>query len=160
MNKYEKKEQKVFIVAIIAAIVLIINLFLPYITPTERYKERHDDYYDISIMELSDEFSGDDEHDKFYMVFFTICSILMGGFALITLIGAIKKKTALLIIFPILILGIILLMNWDLNGQGLVPSEYAKFGIGYYLYLLSIITSVATGIIAISLRKKSDYEVE
>lgn len=154
MNTYEKREQKLFIVAIIAAIVLIISLFLPYITTIEK----GGDMDSVSMIKLGDLYS--EIGIDFYAVFFTGCAVLIGIFSLITLVGAIKKKPVLLIIFSLLILGIILLMNWDLGDRGVVPSKYLKFGMSYYLYLLSVITSVVTGIVARVFRKKADYEIE
>lgn len=176
-----KKIDVTKIIVIIAGIIALVGLFLPYEKSTKEYRKElkkqpevmnieeikftNKDAMDISIIENFKIYNYSMNHDigvgnakEIALVNVIITVILVVSIILVLLFAILNKKIAT-IIFGILLAISSLAMNFDIVDRGVIPSSRYTYGIAYYLYIvLAIIIVVSTIISMIKNKKQIDND--
>ena len=149
-----------WIVSALGAFLLVVAFFLPYATGTDEYKERiaanidgvsiesigmtNADAADASMMEytrvyMSAEMLGASE---FYLIYVP----LMAGLfvcALLALLFSVLRKPIPVMVFSVFTLGLSLLINWDFEDRGVVPSSLYDWGVAKWVYIAAAAIAIA-----------------
>ncbi len=166
-------------VALVLAAVMIVSVFLPYATATERHAERleeYSDYYSVDELDMTGkdminmsmaEFArmyGTMSEEMFgssWGIFYVTIVILIAGFCICTLIFAALKKPIGVIIFNVLATLVFMLQNFDYKDRGIIPGDNYNWGIAYYAFAVCSAIIIVCAIAAIVLKiieKKKAYE--
>ena len=138
------------IIALIGSIMLIATLFLPFASATEKYREQLEKFPDtmyaeeigmtnkdavnISLFEFGKIYSSTAAAQNAQAVSIT-CVIMISAFAIFALLSAIfslLKKPIAIMIFNVLSLATFLLLKWDFNDRGVLPSSRYDCGMAQY----------------------------
>ena len=139
-----KKLKFPFIVALIGVLILVVGMFLPYITAVgemgeyiEKYPDRIEiedleltasDLKDIPVISVSQIISGiygEDDGALANVIVFTFC-----GFVALTALFVIIKKPIAVMIFNLLAYGVFAFLSAYMKEDFIDPDKYA-WGIGY-----------------------------
>lgn len=141
------------LIAVIAALCAVVVFFLPYISATEDYRafmatradEKPFDGVDITVADMMD--MSLFEYARVYYqggetffrssgsgVFYGVLITLIGGFALLALLAAWRKRPILTLICDLLMAGAFYLVNWDFVDRGIMPDSDRVWAIAYHLY--------------------------
>lgn len=164
MDKIAKKtlNEKVripFIVALIGVLILVVGMFLPYLSAVgemaeyiEQYPDRIEikdldltasDLKDISVISISNLITGVYGEDDGTIA--NIIVMVFGGFLALTALFVILKKPIAAVIFNLLTYGTFAFLNTSMKEDFIDPDKYA-WGIGYYAITLAIIVVIASAI--------------
>ena len=164
MDKFTKKTlnknlKLPFIVALIGVLVMIVGMFLPYMTAVgemEEYIEKNPDRIeiedfdltagdlkDIPIITVSKLITGAYGEDDGAIA--TVMVLTFGGFLSLTALFLILKKPIAMIIFDLLCGGTFVFLNSLMKEDFINPDKYA-WGIGYYAIVISIVFVIAGAI--------------
>ncbi len=177
MKNLLKKENTMKIIIIVAGIIGIIGLFLPYeksigshknylkeypdTTYLEEVNYTNKDVINISILENFKVYSYSINHNegssfiKTEAIINVIITITMIISIILILLFAILNKKVLTIIFDIVLAISSILMNYDIVSRGVIPSSKYTYGISYYLYIILAIIILVSNIILIIQNKKA-----
>lgn len=176
-NGVENKKLNILkLVIIIAGIVAIIGLFLPYEKSIGDYRKSlkdnpdkikieevdytNGDVIDISIIEnfkvYSYAINHSDGNEWIYgeALINVILIITLVVSIILVLLFTLLDKRILTIIFDVILTISSLAMNFDIVSRGVIPSERYTYGISYYLYLILAIIVLISSIILIIKNKK------
>lgn len=150
MDKLTKKtlNEKVklpFIVALIGVLILVVGMFLPYLSAVgemaeyiEKYPDRIEikdleltasDLKDISVVSVSKLITGIYGEDDGAIA--NVIVMVFGGFLALTALFVILKKPIAVIIFNLMTYGTFAFLNTSMKEDFIDPDKYA-WGIGYY----------------------------
>ena len=131
------------IIALIGSIMLIATLFLPFASATEKYREQLEKFPDtmyaeeigmtnkdavnISLFEFGKIYSSTAAAQNAQAVSIT-CVVMISAFAIFALLSAIFS----LLKKPIAIMIFNLLLKWDFNDRGVLPSSRYDCGMAQY----------------------------
>ena len=141
------------IITLMATLLMISCLFLPYATAVGDYAEALDQYpdevisaemnltakdmKDISMVEyasmyvtLEDQLFGGTGAGVFYAVLVG----LIGGFALSATLFALGRKPIAVMVFTGLSYGVFAMQNWDYTDRGVIPSSSYDWGLAHTLF--------------------------
>ena len=141
------------IVTLVATLLMISCLFLPYATAVGDYAEALNQYpddvisaemnltakdmKDISMVEyasmyvtLEDQLFGGTGAGVFYAVLVG----LIGGFALIAMLFALGRKPIAVMVFTALAYGVFTMQNWDYTDRGVIPSSSYDWGLAHTIF--------------------------
>ena len=140
-----------FIVALIGVLVLVVGMFLPYITAVGdmgEYIEKHPDRIEIKDLELTASdlkdipvisvsqiitgIYGEDDGALANVIVFTFC-----GFVALTALFVIIKKPIAVMIFDLLAYGVFAFLSAYMKEDFIDPDKYA-WGIGYTVIQIAI----------------------
>ena len=164
------------IVILVACVMGVIGLFLPYTKSIGEYRDnlksnpdtivakevnfKASDVMDISIMEYFKMYKyemshSSDEWTKGTSTVNVVITIALIAFIILTLVFALLNKPILTIIFTVL-MGISSgLMNYDIVDRGVIPSSTYTYGLTYYLYIALAIVILVSSILIIIKNKKT-----
>ena len=162
------------IIIIIACVIGIIGIFLPYEASTKEYKDylqKNPTTMNVEEINLTNKGAVNIsilENFKLYLYGISNGNSSMAGVSMINLILTIVlivsiililvftifNKRILNIIFGILLLGSSLLMNFDITDRGVIPSSRYTYGFAYYLYPIIAIVIIISIIILMVKNKK------
>ena len=164
MDKISKKtlNEKLklpFIVALIGLLILVIGMFLPYITAVgemgeyiEKYPDRIEikdleltasDLKDIPVISVSQIITGIYGEDDGAIA--NVIVMVFGGFLALTVLFVILKKPIAIMIFDLLAFGSFSFLNFAMKEDFIDPDKYA-WGIGYTIIQVGVAIVFATAI--------------
>ena len=148
-----------FIVALIGMLILVVGMFLPYITAVgemgeyiEKYPDRIEiedleltasDLKDIPVISVSQIITGiygEDDGALANVIVFTFC-----GFVALTALFVIIKKPIAVMIFDLLAYGVFAFLSAYMKEDFIDPDKYA-WGIGYTIIQAAIAVVLAAAI--------------
>ena len=148
-----------FIVALIGVLILVIGMFLPYITAVgemgeyiEKYPDRIEikdleltasDLKDIPVISVSQIITGIYGEDDGAIA--NVIVMVFGGFLALTALFVILKKPIAITIFDLLAFGSFSFLNYAMKEDFIDPDKYA-WGIGYHIIQVSIAVVFAAAI--------------
>ena len=140
------------LIVLIAALAMLLSVFLPQATATGERAEWINEYSDtvvdaelgftaaelrhVSALEFARILS---EQSAFYTVIFILLLVLCAATVLFALLG----RAIPVLVFDVLSLGMFYLHVADYRLRGYVPSERYRWGIGHYLFV--VMAAVAFG---------------
>ena len=153
-----------FIATLVGALLIVLTLFLPYVSATDETRKGLEamsemsisedgsitagDMIDISMVKFANLYIqmgnagfGDEESVPIYVGMIA----LIGVFGLIAAVFALLKKPIVVIVFDVLALGVFVLQNWDYAEREIVGEAYA-WGIAYYVFFAAVIITLAAAI--------------
>lgn len=164
------------IVIIIAGIIALIGLFLPYQKSVGEYRESlknkpdtinikevnftNKDLIDISIVKNFKVYSYSMNNNiginwaKDVAVINVIITVVLMASIIFILLFAILNKRILTIVFDVLLAISSLAMNFDIVDRGIIPSSRYTYGISYYLYLILAVIILVSVIVSIIRNRK------
>lgn len=152
----DKKLLIPFIVALVGAVLVMLCLFLPYASATEKFAAELDaspnaiinedlgisaaDMKNVSAVDFSymysalsySLFGGNDGYFYIGMV------IAIGLFGLLCALFTLLKKATPIIVFSLLNLLVIAFQNYDYYLRNIIPSETYNWGVSVYLFYIAI----------------------
>ena len=148
-----------FIVALIGVLILVIGMFLPYITAVgemgeyiEKYPDRIEikdleltasDLKDIPVISVSQIITGIYGEDDGAIA--DVIVMVFGGFLALTALFVILKKPIAIMIFDLLTFGSFSFLNFAMKEDFIDPDKYA-WGIGYTTIQIAIAIVFVTAI--------------
>ena len=148
-----------FIVALIGVLILVIGMFLPYITAVgemAEYIEKNpdrieikdleltaSDLKDIPVISVSQIITGIYGEDDGAIA--NVIVMVFGGFLALTALFVILKKPIAIMIFDLLAFGSFSFLNYAMKEDFIDPDKYA-WGIGYHIIQVSIAVVFAAAI--------------
>lgn len=175
MTSLRKKMNANSVICLIAAVVMIVAVFLPYAVARDAFREV------LAQMPESECIEGTKitlrSMNKVSMVEFLqiyaatpagaaavkFCGslvVIMGVMAVVGGVFALLKKPVHLLLCNIVVFAVFYLHNGNYSNRGVVPSWEYRFGIGYYLFFVAVIVSLAGGIWMLREKKKPETEEE
>ena len=158
----ERKKPKIthpFFATLIGVLVMVIALFLPYMTAVgdmaeyiEKYPDRIEieslemtasDLASIPIISVSNIITGVYGEDDGQIA--NIIVMVFGGCLVLTMLFAILKKPIAVMIFDLLTGGVFFFLNFLMKEDFISADKYA-WGIGYYIILIAAIAIFAGAI--------------
>ena len=154
-----KKLTVPFVVALVGVLVVVIALFLPYMTAVgemAEYIEKFPDRIEIESLDLT---AGDMANISVISVSKLITGIygeddgvianaivfVFGSFLAFTALFTILKKPIAIIIFDLLSFGTFAFLNFLMKEDFIGADKYA-WGVGYYIMLMAIIVVFASAV--------------
>ena len=172
----EKNKQLSTIAAvatIVAAVLLVAAFFLPYAAGTQEFRDglssmslnpysetlgmSNQDLVDISLFEYVRIYSSSGElgmREAFSMLY-TVLTAAAGVLGVLTLLFALLRKPIPVVVFSVLTVALSLLLNWDFEDRGVIPSPSYDWGVARWVYLAAGTAAVALAIWQIVLRRQS-----
>ena len=148
-----------FIIALICVAVLVIGMFLPYLTAVgemgeyiEQNPDRIEikdlgltagDLKDIPVISVSKLIAGIYGEDDGAIA--NVIVMIFGGFLVLTALFTVLKKPIAIIIFDLFACGTFTFLNFLMKEDFIDPDKYA-WGIGYYAITLAFIAVFASAI--------------
>ena len=148
-----------FVVALIGVLILVVGMFLPYITAVgemgeyiEKYPDRIEiedleltasDLKDIPVISVSQIISGiygEDDGALANVIVFTFC-----GFIALTALFVVLKKPIAVMIFELLAYGVFAFLSAYMKEDFIDPDKYA-WGIGYTVIQIAIAVVFAAAV--------------
>lgn len=139
-----------FVVALIGVLILLVGMFLPYMTAVgdmAEYIEKNPDRVEIkdldltasdlkdipvvSVSQLVTGVYGEDDG-----VIANVIVMVFGGFLVLTALFTILKKPIAVMIFDLFSCGTLAFLNFLMNEDFIDPNKYA-WGIGYYAIVIA-----------------------
>lgn len=160
-----KKMNVTFIATVIASLMLIATLFLPFVSATESNRERllkypeyenietagltNADLTDISLFEYVKVYSHMAKNDILRGVSIICLSIIaaFAVFSIMTLLFSILKKPIAIIIFNILAMLDFWAIRFDFSDRGVVPSQSYNWGVANYIVFVFGVLILAGAIV-------------
>lgn len=158
------------LIVLIGALMLIITFFVPFASAKEEYREKllkypdsvysqeadmkNSDAVDISLPEFIkiDTAAADMGISEQTAIANMVLIIAFGVFAVLTLLFSILRKPIAIIIFDILSLGSMLLIKFDFEDRGIIPSSMYDWGIAQIICFIGIVI-VAVGAVIMLVTK-------
>lgn len=153
------------IIALLATLLMVICVFLPYATVTEEKAEWCDTYPDYVVYEELNMTAKDIKnvsifdftriyytlceqlwHDSFYGIFYVAIMGLILGFALIAALFALGRKPIGVMIFAGASMGVFHVQNLDYTMRGVIPGSNYDWGMAHYLFPVAATVAVAAAI--------------
>ena len=150
------------IIAVVGALMLIITFFLPFASAKGDYREallkspdevflqeadmKSGDAVDISLLEFIkiDAAAGTSQGATLVNM---IVIIAYGVFAVLTLLFSILRKPIAIIIFDIISLVVMLILKFDFEDRGVVPSNLYDLGIAQIICFIGIAIAAVGAVI-------------
>lgn len=129
---------------LICVLVMIITLFLPYASATERWWGE-EAQRDMSMAEFLIYFLGDNSGWSDMYIPVMVVMGTMGLFLLLMLLFVLIKKPIPIIVFDVLLAGVFMLHNWIYTKTRIIGYGY-EFSIAYYLFFALIVLTLAGAI--------------
>lgn len=161
------------VMGIVAAAMLVVAFFLPYASAVDDYRETlgsisdnpyseivgmsNGDIADLSLAEYVRIYSAAEElgmPELFATIYVPVMVAPVALSALCLLFSALRKPVPM-IVFSALIVATILLLSWDFEDRGVIPSSNYDWGVAKWVYLLAGIAVVACAVWQIVLRRQS-----
>lgn len=169
MNKTKLMRYPVLI-TIIGLVLMLLMLFLPFASATEDYKEKllkyeeigmtNGEAVNISLFEFGKmyvEAANQGMHKEISIACIVIIS-LFAGFAVLTLLLCLCKKSIGIIIFDLLTIGTFKIICFDFEDRGVLPSSSFDWGIvNWMVYVIGIL--VFAGAIWLFVEKKKAKKI-
>lgn len=169
MNKTKLMRYPVLI-TIIGSVLMLLMLFLPFASATEDYKEKllkyeeigmtNGEAVNISLFEFGKmyvEAANQGMHKEISIACIVIIS-LFAGFAVLTLLLCLCKKSIGIIIFDLLTIGTFKIICFDFEDRGVLPSSSFDWGIvNWMVYVIGIL--VFAGAIWLFVEKKKAKKI-
>lgn len=166
------------IIALIGSIMLIATLFLPFASATEKYREQLEKFPDtmyaeeigmtnkdavnISLFEFGKIYSSTAAAQNAQAVSIT-CVVMISAFAIFALLSAIfslLKKPIAIMIFNVLSLATFLLLKWDFNDRGVLPSSRYDCGMAQYFCYFGVAIVFVGAIIMLLIKINQNKNLE
>ena len=159
------------VATIVAALLLVVAFFLPYASGTQEFREglssmsanpysetlgmSNDDIVDLSLAEHVRIYSAAGElgmPEEFAAVYvpLTAAPAVLGA---LTLLFAVLRKPIPSILFSVLT--VTLLLNWDFEDRGVIPSDTYDWGVARWVYLAAGVAVIVCAIWQIVLRRQA-----
>lgn len=161
------------IIAVIGAVCMLLTVFLPYSTATQKQKDNLNRYPDavlyeelgmkakdllnLSLMEYTRVYSSDTSLGNDIGVLYIVLLAVIGGMTLLALLKTIKGKPVGSLVFTGISLAAFLLLRFDFVDRGVVPSESYTWGFGYYLFYIGIIAVAAGAVWQFAIKRRGEY---
>ena len=174
MGEKNVETKRVAVIAtIIAAALLVVAFFLPYAAGTQEFRDgldlmsanpysetlgmSNEDLSDISLFEYAQIYGSSSDlgmGETFAMVYvpLTAAPAVLGA---LTLLFALLRKRIPAIVFSAFTVAMTLLLSWDFEDRGVIPSDSYDWGVAKWVYLLAGIVVVACAVWQIVLRRQS-----
>lgn len=151
----ERKNSKImfpFVVTLVSVLIMVVALFLPYMTAAgdmAKYIEEHPDRIEIESLGLTasdlanipiismGKIDAGVFGDEDGMVV-NIILMVFGGFLVLTALFAILKKPIAVMIFNLLAGGVFFFFNF-LTGRVYIGEDKYAWGIGYYTVMVAVV---------------------
>lgn len=164
-NQIKKQLTTPALIALIAAVLMVLSVFLPYgvaIGDRAEWIEEHPDYVvyeelnltasdmkNVSILEYTRIYYTMCEellHDSFYGTFYLAIFCLIVGLSAIAGLFALGRKPIGTMIFALMAMGVFQLQNMDYTMRGILPGTYYDWGIAHYLFPVAVAVALAASI--------------
>ena len=166
MNSLKERNLLIpFLVALLATILMVSCVFLPYTSATDEYakvlnmfpdaimdqalKMTASDMLDLSMVEYANLYQHLGQQalaSEALAVVYIVLVALIGGFAALAILFAVLKKPIAIITFSTLSFAVFLLQNADYTDRGVVPSARYDWGIGYYIFYIAFLGAIVGAI--------------
>lgn len=162
-----------YILTLVAALLMVATVFLPYATATAEYSEVLNAYPDATVFSGSDitakdmlnvsmfDFAGlyANLGEQFslgsvYAAIYIVIIALIGGFSVFSALFALLKKPVPTIVFAALSLAVFSVQCLDYTDRGVIGSTTYTFGIGFYLFFAAFALVLAGAIWMLVLKIK------
>lgn len=156
-----------FIIALIGSLLIVANIFLPFVSATEDFGAvlekagdevvntvtdmTAEDAISVSLMEYSDAFAREDSEVTLDMVLL----IAFALFGVLAVIFTFIKKPIPVIIFSILSFIPYYLFNFDVNDRNILESSTYETSIAYYLIPIAIVIAIGGAIFMFIVKRKA-----
>ena len=153
------------VTTIVAALLLVAAFFLPYASATEDYRAalgqlsqnpfglENGDLADVSLFEYARIYlNAAPEAFAAVYVPLTVAPAVLG---VLTLLFAALRKPIPAIVFSALTVAVTLLLNWDFEDRGVIPSSTYDWGIAKWVYLVAGVAVIACAVWQLVLRRKA-----
>lgn len=161
------------VATMVAALLLIVALFLPYAEGVDEYRETlatmsanpysetlgmsNEGLADISLFEYVRIYSVSGElgmEDAFAAVYVPL-TVAPAVSSVLTLLFAALRKPIPAIAFSVLTVALTFLLNWDFEDRGVIPSNTYDWGIARWVYLAAGAVVIACAVWQIMLRRQT-----
>ena len=161
------------VATIAAALLLVVAFFLPYAAGTQEFREglnsmsvnpysetlgmSNEDLADISLFEYVRIYSasGDLGMGHAFAALYVPLRVPPALLGVLTLVFAALRKPIPSVVFSMLTVALTLLLNWDFEDRGVIPSSNYDWGIARWVYLAAGIAVIACAVWQIVLRRQS-----
>ncbi len=164
-------------ISLLGAFLLVLSLWLPFVSATDVYKEYLTKYPDImyyeplnmknqeavhiSLIEFAKiyytSFENEQSREISITCFVIIC--VLSSFMILILLFCLLKKPILIGLFNSLTLCIFQLLKFDFEDRGVIPTKQYDWGMAQYVFYFGVIL-IFTGAIWIFLIKRNDKKGE
>lgn len=172
IEKNKQLDTIAVVVTIVAAALLVAAFFLPYAAGTQEFRDglssmslnpysktlgmSNEDLADISLFEYVRIYSSSSElgMSETFSMLYTALTAAAGVLGVLTLLFALLRKPIPVVVFSVLTVALSLLLNWDFEDRGVIPSTSYDWGIARWVYLVAGIAAVMLAIWQIVLRRQ------
>lgn len=153
------------VAGVVAAILLVVAFFLPYASATEEYRAalgtlsqnpfglENGDLADVSLFEYARIYlNAAPEAFAAVYVPLTVAPAVLG---VLTLLFAALRKPIPAIVFSALTVAVTLLLNWDFEDRGVIPSSTYDWGVARWVYLVAGVAVIACAVWQLVLRRRT-----
>lgn len=160
------------IIAVIGAVCMLLTVFLPYSTATQKQKDNLNRYpdavlyeelgitakdmLDLSLLEYTRVYNSDTSLGSDVGVLYIVLLAVMGVMTLLALLKTIKGKPIGSIVFTGISLVAFLLLRFDFVDRGVIPSESYTWGFGYYLFYIGAIAVAASAVWQFAIKRRGE----
>ena len=173
IEKIMKMRKIAVVVSIVAAALLVAAFFLPYAAGSQEFRDglssmslnpysetlgmSNQDLADISLFEYVRIYSSSGElgMSEAFSMLYTALTAAAGVLGVLTLLFALVRKPIPVVVFSVLTVALSLLLSWDFEDRGVIPSTIYDWGVARWVYLAAGVAAVALAIWQIVLRKQS-----
>lgn len=166
------KMKVTFIATVIASLVIIVTLFLPFASATESNREQllenselgslvdtgltNEDLTDVSLFEYVRVYSylAENEYTRAVAIVCISTIIAFAFFAVMTFLFSILKKPIAIIIFDVLTMLDFLIIRFDYSSRGVVPSRSYNWGFANYIIIIFGLLVLAGAIVMLVEKRK------
>lgn len=160
------------IATIVAAALLVVAFFLPYAAGTQEFRAgltsmpvnpysetlgmSNEELADISLFEYARIYgaSGELGMIEAFSMLYTVLTAAAGVLGVLTLLFALLRKPIPVVVLSVLTVALSLLLNWDFEDRGVIPSPSYDWGVARWVYLAAGTAAVALAIWQIVLRRQ------
>ena len=170
-----KKMKVTFIATVIASLIIIVTLFLPFASATESNRGQllenseygsladtgltNEDLTDVSLFEYVRVYSylAENEYTRTVAIVCMSTIIAFAFFAVMTFLFSILKKPIAIIIFDVLAMLDFLIIRFDYSSRGVVPSQSYNWGFAnYIIFIFGLLVLAGAIVMLVGKRKKKE----
>ena len=171
----EKRKDFGVYVALIAVLVMILALFLPYAAATPAFRQVMETEADQNVMLGDSDISMLSTLRVSMVEFIRIYSVLggsslagscvmmvvgMGLMALLAALAAWKRKPVLALVLDFLAFIVFVVHNQDYKMRGVIPSAQYRWGLAYYLFFSAAVMLAVGAVWILQEKKREEAEAQ
>ena len=167
----EKRKDFGVYVALIAVLVMILALFLPYAAATPAFRQVMETEADQNVMLGDSDISMLSTLRVSMVEFIRIyssslagsCVMMVVGMSLMALLAALaawKRKPVLALVLDFLAFIIFVVHNQDYKMRGVIPSAQYRWGLAYYLFFSAAVMLAVGAVWILQEKKREEAEAQ